>query len=41
MAEELELNEASSEPKKSKKLILFGGIGLVAALLIGGEHGFF
>ncbi|WP_434928740.1 flagellar basal body-associated protein FliL [Shewanella sp. HL-SH5] len=41
MAEELELNEASSEPKKSKKLILFGGIGLVVALLIGGGAWFF
>lgn len=41
MAEELELNEANSEPKKSKKLILFGGIGLIAALLIGAGVWFF
>lgn len=41
MAEELELNEANSEPKKSKKLILFGGIGLVVALLIFGGAWFF
>ncbi|UJF23580.1 flagellar basal body-associated protein FliL [Shewanella sp. OMA3-2] len=41
MAEELELNEASSEPEKPKKLILFGVIGLVVALLIGAGAWFF
>ena len=35
MAEELELNEKNTEPKKGNKLILFGGIGIVVAILIG------
>ncbi|ABI71041.1 flagellar basal body-associated protein FliL [Shewanella frigidimarina] len=39
--QELELNEASEGGKKSKKLVIFGGIGLVLALLIGGGVWFF
>ncbi|MBB1438941.1 flagellar basal body-associated protein FliL [Shewanella sp. SG41-4] len=42
MAEqELELNEAAEGGKKSNKLVIFGGIGLVLALLIGGGVWFF
>ncbi|PKH33191.1 flagellar basal body-associated protein FliL [Shewanella sp. ALD9] len=39
--QELELNEAAEGGKKSKKLVIFGGIGLVLALLIGGGVWFF
>ncbi|AZG72667.1 MULTISPECIES: flagellar basal body-associated protein FliL [Shewanella] len=42
MAEqELELNETPEGGKKSNKLIIFGAIGLVLALLIGGGLWFF
>ncbi|MCW3173606.1 flagellar basal body-associated protein FliL [Shewanella subflava] len=41
MAEELELNETNTEPKKGNKLILFGGIGIVVAILIGVGAWFF
>ncbi|MCL1141682.1 flagellar basal body-associated protein FliL [Shewanella gaetbuli] len=41
MAEELELNENAPEAKKGNKLILFGGIGVVVAILIGVGAWFF
>ncbi|MBB1390742.1 flagellar basal body-associated protein FliL [Shewanella sp. SG44-6] len=39
--QELELNETPNAGKKSKKLFIFGGIGLVLVLLIGGGLWFF
>ncbi|WP_137226485.1 flagellar basal body-associated protein FliL [Shewanella sp. MEBiC00475] len=39
--EELELNETAEGGKKKSKLLIFGGIGLVVALLIGGAIWFF
>lgn len=41
MAEQLELKEGEQAPKKGNKLILFGGIGLVLALVGGGAAWFF
>ncbi|QIR13990.1 flagellar basal body-associated protein FliL [Shewanella aestuarii] len=41
MAEELEIEEKNAEPQKSKKLIIFGGIGFLVALLIGVGAWFF
>ncbi|WP_404948309.1 flagellar basal body-associated protein FliL [Shewanella sp. SR43-4] len=39
--QELELNDTPNAGKKSKKLFIFGGIGLVLVLLIGGGLWFF
>lgn len=39
--QELELNETPNAGKKSKKLFIFGGIGLVLVLLIGGGLWFY
>ncbi|MGI2179006.1 flagellar basal body-associated protein FliL [Shewanella frigidimarina] len=39
--QELELNEAAEGGKKNNKLVIFGGIGLVLVLLIGGGLWFF
>ena len=39
--QELELNEPAEGGKKSNKLVIFGGIGLVLVLLIGGGLWFF
>ena len=39
--QELEINDTTEGGKKNNKLIIFGGIGLVVALLIGGAVWFF